>query len=361
MRQRRVTIADVAREAGVSTATVSFVLNGRGGAVAISETTQATVRAVAARLGYTPNHAARSLRSRRTGIITLLISSLINPYFTSIATAIGAAVGRRGYELNIIDVSDNEAKLQALEHLRGGYADGAIIATGYRSTQGVALDVVQDLARNGLPVVLVLDRSPAPGIPAIRIDNEYGPYLATSHLLRLGHQSVAFLSVAGTHPLDQEGTSKADRYHGYWRALDEADVPFEPRWVLQGAAQTAPVGRELMHALLALPAPRPTAAVTFNDPMALGALRALYEAGVRAPEEMAVVGFGGIEQGQYSNPALTTIAHQHTGLGQQAVEMLFDLLAGRAVTDPERIMPVELLVRESCGAPPATRAGPVLR
>src|SRR5690348_12375167 len=111
MRQHRVTIADVAREAGVSTATVSFVLNGRGGAVAISETTQATVRAVATRLGYTPNHAARSLRSRRTGIITLLISSLINPYFTSIAMAIGAAVGQRGRS------EEHTSELQSPVHL----------------------------------------------------------------------------------------------------------------------------------------------------------------------------------------------------------------------------------------------------
>lgn len=350
MREDRVTIAEVARAAGVSKATVSVVLNGRAGAVAISEATQANVLAVAARLGYTPNHAARTLRSRHTNIVTLLISTLINPYFTEIAAAVQVATARRGYELNIVDASSTAAKLRALEHLRGRGSDGVIIATGYHSTHGETLAAVQDLARHGMPVVMVLDRSPDGTIPALRIDNERGLYEATSHLIGLGHRRVALLTIRGSHPLDQEQTSKADRYHGYRRALAEAGLPFEPARVYQGAVQTLATGRELTHALLAATAPRPTAAVTFNDLMALGALRACHEAGARVPEDLAIVGFGGIEMGQYANPALSTMAHSRDALGRLAVETLFDLLGGGAPSEVERVLPVELLVRESCGA-----------
>ena len=360
MGEGRVTIAEVARVAGVSKATVSLVLNGRARSVSISEATEVAVLDTAARLGYAPNHAARTLRSRRTNIITLLISSLINPFFTDIAAATQVAAAARDYELNIIDVSAPDAKLQALNHLRGGQSDGVIIATGHHSTLGPALDVVRDLVRRGLPAVMVLDRSPDPTIPAFRVDNQVVGFLATDHLLRLGHRRIAFLSVHGTHPLDEVATSKADRYHGYRHALSEAGAPFEPAYVLQcrrGEGPTLTTGRELMRALLALPEPRPTAAFTANDLMALGALRALREAGARVPEELALVGIGGIELGAYAAPALTTIEHPRADLARLAVEALFDLLDGRAPPEAERVLPVRLLVRESCGAPGA-RASP---
>lgn len=346
----RVTIAEVARAAGVSKATVSLVLNGRSGAVAISAATQALVLDAAARLRYSPNRAARSLRSRRTQILTMLLSQLVSPYFADIAAAAQSTAAERDYELNIIDASSTTAKLRALDHLRGGGSDGIIIATGYRSTRDEALDAVQDLVRRGMPAVMVLDRSPDGVIPAIRIDNDEGIALAVRHLVGLGHRRIAFLTVQGSHPLSEEQTSKADRYHGYRRALAEAGLPFAPAWVYQAPAQTLAGGRDLVHDLLASPTPRPTAAVAFNDPLALGALRAVHEAGTRVPDDLAIVGFGGIEMGQYAVPALSTIDHPRAALGREAVGTLLTLLDGGTPDEVDRVLPVELLVRESCGA-----------
>jgi LacI family transcriptional regulator len=350
VRAGRITIAEVARQAGVSKATVSLVLNGRAGAVAISEATQSAVRDTAARLSYTPHRAARSLRSRRTHILTLLISTLVNPYFADIAAAAQAAAAGGGYELNIVDASSVQAKLRVLDHLRGGGSDGVIIATGYRSTRDAALEAVRDLIRRGMPAVLVLDRSPDGAIPALRIDNELGLHAATGHLIGLGHRRIGFLTVHGSYPPDEERTTKVDRCAGYRRALAEAGLPFAPARVYQGAVQDLATGRALAHALLAAPAPRPTAAVTFNDLLALGALRACYEAGARVPEDLALVGFGGIEPGRFAVPALSTMDHPRAALGRLAVETLFALLGGRPPEVVERMLPIELLVRESCGA-----------
>jgi DNA-binding LacI/PurR family transcriptional regulator len=349
----RVTIAEVARAAGVSKATVSLVLNDRAAAVAISAATQAAVLDVAARLGYEPNHAARTLRSRRTRVVTLLISQLANPFFTGIAAALQAQAAGRGYELHIVDVSPPEVKLQALRHLRGGGADGLIIATGHHTTLGAELEVVRDLVRRGLPAAMILDRSPDPAIPAFRVDNETVGALATEHLLRLGHRRIAFLTVHGSYDPDGRRSSLADRALGYRRALERAGVPFEPAWIVQGRPEqpaTPALGRALLRALLALPGPRPTAAFATNDLTALGVLRAAHEAGVRVPNDLALVGIGGIELGGYATPALTTIDHPRDELARLAMETLVGQLEGRAPPAVEQVLPVRLLVRESCGA-----------
>jgi LacI family transcriptional regulator len=350
MKSGRVTIAEVARVAGVSKATVSVVLNGRTDAVAISQATQATVIETARRLGYTPNYAARALRRQRSGVVNLLISTLINPYFTEITAAAHTAAEARDYQLNIIDVSQPGTKSRALEQLRGGGADGVIVATGLSNTQGADLDLLQEMVRRGLPAVLLLDRSPDPAIPGIRVDHEAGIYLGVRHLLDLGHRRIGFLTVEGTYPApSDEVTSRADRFRGYQRALREAGLSFEPAWLYQGQSATLAVGQTLTHALLASPAPRPTALIAANDQLAIGALRAAYEAGARVPDDLAVVGFGGIELGRYTTPALSTVDNPRAMMGQLATETLLDLLRGIAPAEIERIVPIRFLVRESCG------------
>lgn len=350
----RVTITEVAREAGVSKATVSVVLNGRTDKVPIGAATQELVFSTAARLGYRPNRAARALSRRRTAILTLLVSNLTNPYYTDIAAAVQAVTATRDYELNVVDAALPGAEAKALENLQGGGADGVIIATVRHTPGHRLLEPVRDLVRHGLPVVLVFDRSPDPAVPAVRIDDEAGGYLATNHLLGLGHRRIAYLVKESRPPLEDARNSsrKADRYRGYRRALAEAGLPFEPAWVLQGPDDTPEVGRDLTRSLLAWPdrGARPTAAFCYNDLLALGALRAAHEAGVRVPADLAVVGFDGIGLGAFSVPALTTVDTPRAALGRRAAEALFELLDGRRPEEPERVLPVGLLVRESCGA-----------
>src|SRR4030088_1675445 len=206
-----ITIDQVARAAGVSKATVSLVLNGRDGAVRISAATRDAVTDWALRLGYLPNYAARSLRRRRSNVITLLVWRLSSTYFTEIALGVRAATERSGYDVNVVDAGPVDAEVRALRHMRAGASDGVLVATGYHTTRGPALEALRDLAEHGAPLVMLLDRSPDARIPSIRIDDERGAYLATRHLVSLGHRRMAHISVQGGRIDDNDGSPQFDR------------------------------------------------------------------------------------------------------------------------------------------------------
>jgi DNA-binding LacI/PurR family transcriptional regulator len=348
-KNQRATIVEVARAAGVSTTTVSVVLNDSRSTVRISEATRAAVKAAAVQLGYMPNPAAQSLRRQRTTMLTLLVGGLANPFFTDIAASVHANVAVRGYELNVVDAYRLEAELQALEQLRNGSSAGVIVASGRHGARGQAIEALRELVRGGLPAVILCDRSPDLAIPAIRIDDEAGAYVITTHLLRLGHRRIAHLTSQVGDPFMLESSVEADRLRGYARALAEAGVANDPALVLQGEP-TIFGGYALMQELLVRPGPRPTAVFCISDLRAIGALRALFEAGIRVPEEVALVGFDGILLGQYTTPSLTTMNQPREQMGRLAADMLFTLLEGHQPQPSEQVLAAELLVRESCGA-----------
>lgn len=281
---------DVARAAGVSTTTVSVVLNESQGTVRISEATRAAVKAAAAQLGYMPNPAAQNLRRQRTTMLTLLVGDIANPFFTDIAASVHTNVAIHGYELNIVDAYRLDTELQALDQLRNGSSAGVIVATGRHGTRGQAIKALRELVRSGLPAVIMCDRSPDPAIPAIRIDDQVSASVMTTHLLKLGHRQIAHLTARLSDLSAHESSVEADRFQGYLRALTAAGVTYDPAWMFQGEPTVAG-GYALMHELLARPGSRPTAVFCISDLGAIGALRALYEAGIRVPEDMAVVGF----------------------------------------------------------------------
>jgi DNA-binding LacI/PurR family transcriptional regulator len=346
---RRVTIQEVARAAGVSVSTVSVVLNGHHRAVGIREATRATVVEASQRLGYRPNDAARSLRRQHSNVLSLLVQDLANPCFVDLAVAARAAAEARGYEVNVVDAGAVDAEMRALERLRGDGSDGVIVATGRHGTRPAALELLRDLVSRGLPAVVLLDRSPDPRVPAIRVDVENGAYIAIQHLLSLGHRRIAHLALHGDRPIAEEQTSQGDRYRGYCRALADAGIDPDPDWLVRGV-DTLAGGHAMMQELLSRPGPRPSAALVYNDLTAIGALRALRDAGTRVPEDMALVGTDGIELGRFSSPSLTTIEHPREELGQQAVEAVCGLIDGVAAIQTDRMLPVRLVVRESCGA-----------
>jgi DNA-binding LacI/PurR family transcriptional regulator len=346
---QRATIVEVARAAGVSITTVSVVLNERYSAVRISAATRAMVKDVAERLGYIPHQAAQSLRRQHTTMLTLLSGSLSNPYFTDIAAGIRATIALRGYELNVVEAALLETELQALEQLRNGSSAGVILATGRHRARGQAIDALRGLVRRGLPAVILCDRSPDPAIPAITIDDELGAYVLTSHLLSLGHRCIAHFTSRYSTLSSDESSVDSDRFQGYLRALAQAEVGFDPAWVVQGEP-TVPGGYAMLRELLARPGPRPTAIFCTCDLMAIGALRALYEVHIRVPDDIAVAGFDGIMLGQFTTPALTTMNQPRAEMGRLAADMLFSLLDGQQLLPSEQVLAVELLVRESCGA-----------
>jgi len=232
--ERRVTILEVARAAGVSTSTVSVVLNGHHRAVGIREATRQAVVEASQRLGYRPNHAARSLRRQRSNVISLLVQDLANPCFVDIAVAARAAAEAQGYEVNVVGAGPVDAEMRALDRLRGDGSDGVIVATGRHGTRPAALELLRVLVDRGLPAVVLLDRSPDPRVPAIRVDVERGARVAVEHLLRLGHRRIAHLALHGPGPIEDEQSSQGDRYRGYRAALREAGIEPDPAWIVRG-------------------------------------------------------------------------------------------------------------------------------
>jgi DNA-binding LacI/PurR family transcriptional regulator len=349
--RRPLTLEEVAREAGVSKTTASVVLNGRSEQVRISEATRERVMAVADRLGYVPDHAARSLRRRQTGIITILLWRLGSPFFSEIATAVAQVAADHDYDVSVIDAHDLEAELRALRHLRQGSADGVIVAVNRHRVIGPASDGLLRLMERGLPVVVLLDHSPDPSIPSIRVDDIGGGYLVTKHLLDLGHRRIAHFTWDDVPLADEVPDAGNARYRGYRQALREAGVEFEPSWLTIGPRGSSG-GVELAHMFLAAHpdrATRPTAVFATNDLIAVGAMRGLHEAGLRVPDDIAMVGFHGVGLGSLTVPSLTTVALGSTELGRLGAEALFNLLEGTSPVQSERVLPVRLVVRESCG------------
>jgi DNA-binding LacI/PurR family transcriptional regulator len=355
---RPATILDVAREARVSKATVSLVLNGRTSPLRISDATRANVLAAAARLSYTPNHAARSLRRRQTGAIMLVVSRIANPYYGEIAAAALQAARARAYQLDVIEAGSADEEGAALANLRNGRVDGVVVATARPSGHGDQQHALRTAARRalsrcGLPIVVLLDSSPDPAIPAIRIDDAEGAYLATRHLLQLGHRRIGHVSYGTLPPTPDENAASSDRYKGYLRALAEHGLTPETAW-LHGGGVGMEGGRAAAYRWHELAAPRPTAIFSATDRAAIGLIRGFHELGVRVPEDVAIVGFDGVDAGRFSIPALTTIEHPRRELGQIGVDALLDAIEGSAGRQApalgERVLPVRLVVRESCGA-----------
>jgi DNA-binding LacI/PurR family transcriptional regulator len=336
----RITSRDVARHAGVSQATVSVVLNGTSTPIRVSSATRLRVLAAADTLGYVPNHAAQSLRRQRTRSITFINPSPDNPYFAEVAASAQAAAERAGYSISVAAVPTREAAVQILAHLNAGTSDGVIV--GSRDPR-----VLAELApaiRRGLAVVALQYDGEDHHVNVIRTDREAGGYLATRHLVGLGHRRIGHLADTAAY-----ARRPWERTAGYRRALAEAGIEFDPQWIA-ASATTLAGGDASMRTLLERPGPRPTAVFAFNDQMAIGALHALRTSGLRVPEDVAVVGFDGIGLGAFTTPELTTIEQPRTEVGERAVHLVLDSLDAASSSPTQVTLPVRLVVRESCGA-----------
>lgn len=325
----------------MSQSAVSLVLSGGASRHGLSQATQDRVRSAAQALGYTPNHAASSLRRRRTGTITFVTADLGNRYFADVVAAAEGAAHARGYTINIVVARSRQDEADAMRRLCNGAADGLIIHGGAGRGPGL----LDQLAGRGIACVLLQDPGAGGPVPCVRADIEGGGFIATRHLLQLGHRRIA-------HITDERmaGQPVNERLQGYWRALAAAGIPFDP--ALVAAGENSPAGgAAALHTLMAGPAPRPTAVFAFNDQMAFGAMHALASLGLRVPQDVAVVGFDGTDLGAYATPALTSIDHPRQDLGRLAADAVLDQLQGRP-GPLDRVLPVRLVVRHSCGGGP---------
>jgi len=338
MTSKRVTHKDVAERAGVSVATVSYVLN--NGPRPVAPETRVKVEEAIAELGYYPNELARSLRLQQSSTIGLILPNIMNPVFAEIAHELESACRQEGFVLLLCNSDrQHDREEHFIQILRAKQVDGVVITP---HDDPVAL--IQPLVQARIPVV-VLEHD-LPGVHCIVMDEQQGGRIATQHLIDLGHQRIALLRRTPSSALSRE------RFIGYRQALVAAGIAFDPRLVLECAAgQTA--GAQAMQQLLALAEP-PTAVFTHNDVLAMGALYAIRQAGLRAPDDISVVGYDDISSAAYFSPSLTTVRSPKAELGALAGRTILDLVRHKNDMPPQTVtLPVELVVRTST-APPAS-------
>jgi LacI family transcriptional regulator len=343
--ERKISIRDVASEAGVSVTTVSHVLNNTSG-TRVRDTTREKVIAVAQRLGYAPNKLAQGLRMQRTQILALLSDKIATtPHAGRIILGAQEAASAKGWVVLLLNSGgDPDLEDREITALLQHQVDGVLYASMYHR------QVTVPDRLTGLPLVL-LDASSTKKYPSVVPDEVGGGRVAVQELVDAGHRRIGFSTNIDDIPATH------GRLAGYQQALAEAGIPFNPDLIIVEESDT-PGGYRAARDLLSRP-DRPTGMFCFNDRMAMGAYRAAYELGLRIPHDVSVVGFDNqelIAEGLY--PALTTVALPHYEMGAWAVSTLITMLEEpqppRRRRSPAHVtMQCPLIRRQSVAAPAA--------
>src|SRR5919199_1644565 len=335
-----VTVRDVARHAGVSTSTVSHVLNRTR---FVSDELRDRVVAAMRELHYHPNAAARMLSLKRSNALGLIVSDIRNPFFASVTRGVEDVAQEHGYTLVLCNSDEDVLKESAcLKTLESRQVDGVLLASA-----GVADEHVTRLVHAGYPMVLVDRDLPGLGTPAVLLDNEGAAYSAVRHLIERGHKRIGMLSGRGSI------STTTERVAGYQRALREAGLELDDGLVISGES-TSEGGAAATHALLDREPP-PTAIFSGNNLMSIGALHAITSRNLSVPGDVALVGFDDFPfpWSDAFRPHLTTVAQPTYELGRRAAEMLVHMLNGSSTRSAQRtVLQGKLVIRESSGALP---------
>lgn len=323
--------------AGVSFTTVSHVVNNTR---PVSADVRAKVENAIRQLNYVPSAVARSLKARSTATVGLLVPNSTNPYFAELARGIEDECVREGYCMIFCNSDDEPAKqrhyLRVLQEKR---TDGIIVASAGEDS------VLAETLANAREALVVVDRN-VEGLAAdlVQIDHERGAYLATRHLLELGHVKIGCIS----GPVSM--AVSAMRIHGFMRAMAERGIVIEPSAIVEGDF-SARGGQEAAARLFETV--RPTAIFACSDLMGIGALRSAAVRGIRVPEQCSIVGFDDIELSSYTYPALSTVGQSVRALGEAAAKMLIERISGAVSGSARRhVVKAGLIVRESTGVCP---------
>lgn len=331
------TIRDVARRAGVSTTTVSHVINRTRKVDAI---TAARVDAAIAELGYRPNALARSMRRGRTHTVGVILPDIANPFFGDLGRWLEDALFEASYSAIICNSDGDERKeSRYLDVLLSKKVDGILLIAASQPSERL-----RHLVDSGPPTVVVDRELDDLAVPQVMVANHHGGFLAGQHLAELGHRRIGV--IAGPGGL---GTS-AKRLDGVRDALAANGIAIDAAYLQRGDFRAAG-GRSAMEALLALEPP-PTAIFAENDLMALGALAAAHAAGLEIPRDLSVVGFDGIAFSADVTPPLTTVLQSTQGIAAAAVELLLDQLRDGSVPPRQVELPVALAIRGTSAPPP---------
>lgn len=336
-----VDIRVVARRAGVSIATVSRVFTGKG---PVRDSTRERVLEVARRLQYAPHAGARSLAGRRTDTVGVVLPDLYGGFYSELLRGLDRAARREGFHLLVSGSHSDPAEVAAVLAALSGRVDGLILMFPDLEAATLPARLLDT------PVLLLNCKVDGLRADSIRIANRQGAAAVVRHLLALGHRHIAMIG-GPAHNLDA-----AERRQGFLSALrgEDGAAPGEPAYA-EGTFSEESGHRAALELLAARP--RPTAIFAANDSMALGCLHAAHELGLRVPADLALVGFDDIPAASYVTPPLTTVQVPILELGERAMTRLLAAVRAPSPEPPrDERLPVQLVVRRSCGPPPATAA-----
>ncbi len=329
------TIKDVAKMAGVSTTTVSHVINKTR--FVAKETEEAVMQAIKS-LKYSPSAVARSLKVNTTKSIGMIVTTSESPYFAEIIHAVEDHCYRQGYSLFLCNTQNDPEKIKNhVEMLAKKRVDGLLVMCSEYTQH--SLDVLSSFS--SVPMV-VMDWGPNTDTDIIEDNSFTGGYLATKHLIDCGHKEIGL--IAG----ELDKTTARTRYEGFVKAMNETNLPIHENWIMEGFFEPED-GYECMNKILAQDS-LPTAVFCCNDVMALGAISAITEKGLRVPDDISIIGYDNIHSSRFYAPPLTTIHQSKSRLGAQAVNLLFERIANKDNDNHEKhriaIHP-ELVIRKS--------------
>jgi LacI family transcriptional regulator len=331
-----VTIREVAREAEVSVATVSRVLNGKG---PVHQETERRIRRVAERLRYVPHPVARSLITRRTHTIGVLLPDLYGEFFSEVIRGIDLSARRSGYHVVVSSSHSDRAETEAMIRAMRGRVDGLIVLSPDERTPSLKTDLPERF-----PVILL--NSPARrSLDSLNIDNFGGAVAMVRHLVALGHRRIAFIRGP------DRNRDAAERLRGYREAVRASSVDVSESLEIPGDFRES-AGYDACRRILKIEQ-RPTAIFAANDSMAIGMLYGFRELGIPVPERFAVVGFDDIPIARYITPPLTSVRVPIATLGERAtLRVLQAIEEGTSHRSRQETLPTVLVVRASCGSPP---------
>jgi LacI family repressor for deo operon, udp, cdd, tsx, nupC, and nupG len=329
-----ITIEEVAKKAKVSPSTVSRVLNNG----LVKKETKARVWKVIKELNYVPSVKARGLRSGLSYTVLCVLPHLNTAFSSLVLDGIESALKPNKYNVILLQRTQDPDETEDIDYanlLRERKVDGIILV----APREIESDDLKMLANDGFPAVIIEGYDPNMRLPCINPDNYKGGYLAVEHLIKQGHRRIAFIQ-GPSH-----WYSCRERLRGYLDALMNNHIPIDPELILEGDMYYYR-SYKLTQALIKKK-DRPTAIFGVNDYVAVGAMKAIKEAGLKIPDDIAVVGYDDIEMASFVDPSLTTIRQPIFRMGEEAAVRLLRIINEKIVDDSVTILPVELVVRES--------------
>ena len=321
----------------MSVATVSRVLNDSG---PVRDTTRARVREVARRMQFTPDTTARSLSTRRTNTLGVLLPDVYGEFFSEVMRGVDQTAKQNGFHVLISSAHNQPSEVEAAVHAMRGRVDGLILMASELDIEALALHLPERV-----PVILMNADHDGSRYDTVDTDNYGGALAMTEHLVSHGHRALRMIRGPG------DNRDADQREKGFRAALDAAGIASGRDWVVTGEF-TEESGYRATQALLAA-GERPTAIFAANDSMAVGALSALRAAGLRVPGDVAVVGFDDIPIAEYMSPPLSTVRVSISTLGARAAELLFTSISAQNRHErTHEVLPTELIIRRSCGTSP---------